>query len=107
MKHATRRLKFGIRDLLWLALVVALFLGWWVERSHDRKRAELIYAEQKRRYFAEMQANAAETRRKFTEYLAESQKRHSDRAATLAEQVTELRRKGDERIFDLFLARVR
>jgi hypothetical protein len=26
------RLRFTIRDLLWLTLVVALALGWWVDR---------------------------------------------------------------------------
>jgi len=27
-------LRFTIRDLLWLTLVVALGLGWWLEHSH-------------------------------------------------------------------------
>jgi hypothetical protein len=27
------RLRFTIRDLLWLAVVVALAVGWWVDRS--------------------------------------------------------------------------
>jgi len=28
------RLRFTIRDLLWLTLVVALALGWWIERRN-------------------------------------------------------------------------
>jgi len=28
------RLRFSIRDLLWLTLVVALAVGWWVDRWH-------------------------------------------------------------------------
>ena len=27
------RLRFSIRDLLWLTLVVALALGWWIDRN--------------------------------------------------------------------------
>ena len=30
------RLSFTIRDLLWLTLVVALVVGWWVDRRHLR-----------------------------------------------------------------------
>jgi hypothetical protein len=26
------KLRFSIRDLLWLALVVALAVGWWIDR---------------------------------------------------------------------------
>jgi len=28
------RLRFTIRDLFWLVLVVALAIGWWVDRRH-------------------------------------------------------------------------
>jgi len=28
------RLRFTIRDLLWLTLVVALVVGWWVDHRH-------------------------------------------------------------------------
>jgi len=28
------RFRFTIRDLLWLTLVVALAVGWWVDRSN-------------------------------------------------------------------------
>ena len=28
------RLRFTIRDLLWLTVVVALVVGWWVDRRH-------------------------------------------------------------------------
>jgi len=29
-------LRFTIRDLLWLTLVVGLAVGWWVDHSHPR-----------------------------------------------------------------------
>ena len=29
------RLRFTIRDLLWLTLVVALVVGWWIDRRAD------------------------------------------------------------------------
>jgi hypothetical protein len=32
-------LRFSIRDLLWLTLVVALVLGWWLD--HRSKQAEI------------------------------------------------------------------
>lgn len=32
------KLKFTLRDLFWLVLVVAMAIGWWVERAHDRRR---------------------------------------------------------------------
>jgi hypothetical protein len=36
------KLRFTIRDLLWLTLVVALAVGWWVDHEHDAQRlAEL------------------------------------------------------------------
>jgi hypothetical protein len=28
------RFRFTIRDLLWLTLVVAMAVGWWLDRSH-------------------------------------------------------------------------
>jgi hypothetical protein len=28
------RLRFTIRDLLWLTLVVALMVGWWIDHRH-------------------------------------------------------------------------
>jgi hypothetical protein len=30
------RLRFTIRDLLWLTLVVALGAGWWIDHHFDR-----------------------------------------------------------------------
>lgn len=33
------RLRFTIRDLLWLTLVVALAVGWWVDRSRIARDA--------------------------------------------------------------------
>jgi hypothetical protein len=32
------RFRFTIRDLLWLTALVALGLGWWVDRSQLRSR---------------------------------------------------------------------
>ena len=34
------RLRFTIRDLLWLTLVVALALGWWLDRAQIRKERQ-------------------------------------------------------------------
>lgn len=31
------KLRFSIRDLLWLTLVLALVVGWWIDREHNRK----------------------------------------------------------------------
>jgi hypothetical protein len=31
-------MRFTIRDLLWLTVVVAVALGWWLERTRDRQR---------------------------------------------------------------------
>jgi hypothetical protein len=36
------KLRFSIRDLLWLTLVVALAVGWWIDRA-DR-RFKISYA---------------------------------------------------------------
>ena len=33
-------LRFTIRDLFWLTLVVAALLGWWVDRGRVVRRAE-------------------------------------------------------------------
>ena len=35
------RLRFTIRDLLWLAVVVALTVGWWLESRKLRSRLEV------------------------------------------------------------------
>jgi hypothetical protein len=35
-------MKFSIRDLLLVTVIVALAVGWWVERSHVSKLAEEI-----------------------------------------------------------------
>jgi hypothetical protein len=32
--------RFTIRDLLWLMVVVALAVGWWVERDHSERLAK-------------------------------------------------------------------
>ena len=36
------RLRFSIRDLLWLTVVVALAVGWWLEhRKFDQQKFDL------------------------------------------------------------------
>jgi len=45
-------LRFTIRDVLWLTLVVAALLGWWV----DRDRLVQQYAERERERKAEARA---------------------------------------------------
>jgi len=32
------KLRFSIRDLLWLTLVVALAVGWWLDHKHTDSR---------------------------------------------------------------------
>jgi hypothetical protein len=34
------RLRFTIRDLLWLTLVVALIVGWWLD--HRRLQSQIL-----------------------------------------------------------------
>jgi hypothetical protein len=36
--------KFGLRDLLWLVLVVSLWMGWTAERDQHHRELELRYA---------------------------------------------------------------
>jgi len=36
------RLRFSIRDLLWLTLVVALIVGWWLDRKKLSSMAERV-----------------------------------------------------------------
>lgn len=33
--------RFTIRDVLWLTVVVAFGLGWWLDRSHLARRLEV------------------------------------------------------------------
>jgi hypothetical protein len=35
------RFRFTIRDLLWLTVVVALAVGWWLERTNLRMRLDV------------------------------------------------------------------
>jgi hypothetical protein len=43
MKYSLRSLmKFSIRDLLWLMIVAALAVGWWVNRQRLAARDETI-----------------------------------------------------------------
>ena len=34
-------LRFTIRDLLWLMMVVAVSLGWWAERAYDKRQSAI------------------------------------------------------------------
>ena len=34
------RLRFTTRDLLWLTLVVALIVGWWLDRSQLKRQLD-------------------------------------------------------------------
>jgi len=47
-ENKTRRhwLSFGIRDLLWAMVVVAVALGWYLEYRYDRRQVALIKATQ-------------------------------------------------------------
>ncbi|HUE74712.1 MAG TPA: hypothetical protein VMP01_27840 [Pirellulaceae bacterium] len=40
--------RFTIRDLLWLTVVVAMGVAWWVDRSGLTKRLSEKFAEEKR-----------------------------------------------------------
>jgi hypothetical protein len=39
------RLRFTIRDLLWLAVVVALAVGWWLDTVNLRTNLRFSYSE--------------------------------------------------------------
>jgi hypothetical protein len=44
-------MRFSIRDLLWLTLVVAMGLGWWVSyRALDDRRLEAVRQAHSQRY---------------------------------------------------------
>ena len=40
-------MKFSIRDLLWLTVVVALALGWWLDRSYLDQQVRALKAQEK------------------------------------------------------------
>jgi hypothetical protein len=42
------KLRFSIRDLLWLTLVLALCVAWWID--HSRLYPYFVHAEQMRMY---------------------------------------------------------
>jgi len=50
------RLRFTIRDLLWLALVVAMGIGWWI----DRTRIEGLLEQSSTAYVKEVSLNGRE-----------------------------------------------
>ncbi|MCI0361117.1 MAG: hypothetical protein L0211_21770 [Planctomycetaceae bacterium] len=45
-------MRFSVRDLLWLTVVVALAVGWWIDRAHlafrsaDYRRLKTVEAEE-------------------------------------------------------------
>ncbi len=54
-------MKFSIRDLLWLTVVVALGVAWWVDRSQVAKdRQELQSSERELRRITGTQQKAIE-----------------------------------------------
>jgi hypothetical protein len=59
------RFRFTIRDLLWLTLVVALVVGWWINhRKSLRLEADLVIAN---RRLSETEAVDAEVMRGMTQ----------------------------------------
>jgi hypothetical protein len=50
-EELTMRLGFTIRDLLWLTLVVALCLGWWL---HSRRLSDQSQRVEGLRYFKQL-----------------------------------------------------
>jgi hypothetical protein len=59
------RLRFTIRDLLWLTAVVALAVGWWVDH-HDLIKYKCVYSELFRVDFAK-----PEDQKQLDNFLAE------------------------------------
>ncbi len=47
-REKTRRWQFGLRDLAWLTLVVALCLGWYLDRQSLRKSEVQVLDEEAR-----------------------------------------------------------
>lgn len=71
-------MKFFIRDLLWLTVVVALGVGWWVDRSRLAKaNVELV--------------TAVEAQKAAASWSIEAAKHQRGRAESLQRQLDELR----------------
>jgi len=47
-------LRFTIRDLLWLTLVVALIVGWWVDRRSIQRQSAVEFNEMRRDFITVM-----------------------------------------------------
>jgi hypothetical protein len=47
-------MRFSIRDLLWLTLVVAMGLAWWVDRQDLKRQATAAIAEAEGKFEAAM-----------------------------------------------------
>ena len=76
MKRIFRRLKFSIRDLLWLALFVALPLGEWAYLTNVNQRPVMAFAkaqrqamERRQAFMATMQSQMVEHKRQLHETL--------------------------------------
>ena len=71
MKYSLRNLlKFSIRDLLWLTVVVALAVAWSLDRSRLRDEARAVEAE---RGLLEETVAAAKARAKFEAAILQAQ----------------------------------
>ena len=75
------RLRFSIRDLFWLTLVVALAVGWWIEHTTIRNKQALLDQNS-----AESQSQTIEFRKKF-DNLSKWEAQLKRREAELAEQL--------------------
>jgi hypothetical protein len=45
MTDSKMRLRFTIRDLLWLTVVVALAVGWWLDRARIEEKRQALKSE--------------------------------------------------------------
>jgi hypothetical protein len=39
--------KFNLRDLIWLVVVVAMGVGWWIDRTRQQQRIDALEADAK------------------------------------------------------------
>jgi hypothetical protein len=68
-------MKFSIRDLLWLTLVAAFAVAWWVDRSHLQSKLETIEARMRAEEdLARASSSTAIARAKFEAALAEAER---------------------------------
>jgi hypothetical protein len=66
-------MRFSIRDLLWLTLVAAFAVAWWVDRSRLQSRLETVELRHRAEAeLAEANLSTAMARAKFQEALADA-----------------------------------